>query len=68
MNSRLKQILHRYGPPLVAGIVIFGLWEALPRLFGVSALLIPPPSSVLRALWIIFDRGLLVGATLVTLF
>ncbi|MFG1420728.1 ABC transporter permease [Roseixanthobacter liquoris] len=68
MNSRLKQILHRYGPPLVAGIIIFGLWEALPRLFGVSALLIPPPSSVLRALWIIFDRGLLVGATLVTLF
>lgn len=61
-------LLRRYAPATVAGLLLFGLWEALPRLFGVSALLIPPVSAVARALWSITERGLLIEATFVTLF
>ncbi|WP_454916782.1 ABC transporter permease [Xanthobacter sediminis] len=66
-SIRFKTLLTRFGPPLAAGIVLFGLWEALPRLFGVSALLIPPLSSVVAALWSLHERGLLWGATATTL-
>jgi NitT/TauT family transport system permease protein len=42
-------------------------WEILPVLFGVSKLLIPPPSAVASSLWTVFHRGLLVENFLITL-
>jgi NitT/TauT family transport system permease protein len=57
----------RYGPPLFGGIILFTTWELLPRLFNIPSLLLPPPSSVLRSLWVLYDRGLLIGNFVVTL-
>jgi len=64
---RSRILLERYGPPAVAGALLLCAWEFLPRVFGVSRLLIPPPSQVLAALWAIFDRGLLVENFAITL-
>jgi ABC-type nitrate/sulfonate/bicarbonate transport system permease component len=38
----------RAWPPLVLGAGIIGAWEAYVRLAGIDALLLPPPSAVLR--------------------
>jgi NitT/TauT family transport system permease protein len=67
MNSRIAALLERYAPPILGGIVILLAWEFLPALFKVSRLLLPPPSEVLRSLWLIYDRGLLVENFAVTL-
>jgi NitT/TauT family transport system permease protein len=68
MSSSARSLARRFLPPATAGIILLLSWEFLPALFDVSILLIPPPSAVLRSLWIIYDRGLLIEAMLVTLF
>jgi NitT/TauT family transport system permease protein len=65
---RSRFLIERYGPPAVAGFVLLAAWELLPPAFGVSKLLVPPPSSIAASLKIVFERGLLVENTLVTLF
>src|SRR5882757_4854027 len=67
MNARVVAILERYGPPILGGIVILLVWEFVPAIFKVSKLLLPPPSSIARSLWLIYDRGLPVENFLVTL-
>jgi len=67
MNTRTAALLERYAPPILGGILILLVWEFLPPLFHVSKLLLPPPSAVVRSLWLIYDRGLLVENFVVTL-
>lgn len=67
MNRVVSAAIGRYGPPLVGGVVLFTAWELLPRLFNIPSLLLPPPSSIFRSLWVLYDRGLLVGNFVVTL-
>jgi len=33
-------------PPLIFGIAVLGLWEAVVRLFGVPVVILPPPSAI----------------------
>lgn len=63
----LHASLLRYLPPLLGGVLLLLAWEFLPRAFNVSGLLLPPPSAVFRSLWLLYDRGLLVGNFLITL-
>lgn len=63
-----SKFVSRFLPPLVTGIVILLMWEFLPRLFGVSALLIPPLSQVAFALWNGLASGVIQEALAVTLF
>ena len=58
----------RFGPPAVAGAVLLLLWEFLPRLFGLSELLLPPVSKVAFALWVALERGIVAANFGVTLF
>jgi NitT/TauT family transport system permease protein len=67
MNSRLFMLLDRYAPPIFGGIAILLVWEYVPAFFHVSKLLLPSPSSVIGALWLIYDRGLLLENFLITL-
>jgi NitT/TauT family transport system permease protein len=67
MNARVAAALERYGPPILGGIVILLVWEFVPAIFNVSKLLLPPPSSIVRSLWLIYDRGLLIENFLITL-
>jgi NitT/TauT family transport system permease protein len=60
--------LRRYGPAIVTGLVLLTAWEVLPPLFGLSELLIPKASQVLRALWNQLERGLVFGNLAVTLW
>jgi NitT/TauT family transport system permease protein len=53
MNPRIAALLERYAPPILGGILILLAWEFLPAFFHVSKLLLPPPSSVVRSLWLI---------------
>ncbi|WP_431855242.1 ABC transporter permease [Azospirillum sp.] len=57
----------RIAPPLVTGIAILLLWEALPRVFGVSTLLIPPASAVFVALLQGIFSGVFLEALAVTM-
>ena len=59
--------LDRYAPPAAAGAVLLAAWEYLPSFFGMPVLLMPPPSSVARALWAAQERGLLLENALITL-
>ena len=59
--------LDRFAPPAAAGAVLLAAWEYLPSFFGVPVLLMPPPSSVARALWAAQERGLLLENALITL-
>lgn len=67
MNSRLFMLLDRYAPPIFSGMAILLVWEYVPAFFHVSKLLLPSPSSVVASLWLIYDRGLLLGNFLTTL-
>lgn len=67
MDPRTTALFERYAPPVLGGIVLLLMWEFVPALFNVSKLLLPPPSSVMRSLWIIYDRGILVDNFLTTL-
>ena len=66
-TMRPRLLLEQYGPPAIAGTLLLAAWEILPVFFGVSKLLIPPPSAVLSSLWTVFQRGLLVENFLITL-
>ncbi len=66
-NARMAALFARYAPPVIGGVVLLLAWEFIPAFFNVSKLLLPPPSSVARALWLIYDRGLLVDNFLITL-
>src|SRR5689334_12832228 len=66
-GQRARALLERYSPPVLGGIVLLLAWEYVPAFFGVSKLLLPPPSSIARSLWTIYDRGILVDNFLVTL-
>lgn len=59
--------LDRCAPPAAAGAVLLAAWEYLPSFFGMPVLLMPPPSSVARALWAAQERGLLLENALITL-
>jgi NitT/TauT family transport system permease protein len=42
MNARAADL----APPLLFGIAVLALWEALVRLFGVPTIILPPPSAI----------------------
>ena len=67
MSLRLHSLVSRYGAPIAGGVLILLAWEFLPALFNVSKLLLPPPSAVVRSIWLVYDRGLLIGNFLITL-
>jgi NitT/TauT family transport system permease protein len=67
MSNRLNAAMARYGAPIAGGVVILLAWEFLPALFNVSKLLLPPPSAVIRSMWLVYDRGLLLPNFIVTL-
>jgi NitT/TauT family transport system permease protein len=60
--------LWRHGPALVTGVLLVAAWELVPRVFGVSELLLPPASAVGRALVDQLRRGLILDNLLVTLW
>jgi NitT/TauT family transport system permease protein len=67
MRGRPAAFFSRYLPPLMAGIIILAVWEYVPAYFNVSKLLLPPPSSIARSIWLVYQRGLLVDNFVVTL-
>jgi NitT/TauT family transport system permease protein len=67
MNKNMSAIVGRYLPPLIGGAVLLLVWEMLPRLLSIPSLLLPPPSSVAKSLWLLYDRGLLIDNFTVTL-
>ena len=67
MHARTAALFYRYAPPLMGGIFILMVWEYVPAYFNVSKLLLPPPSSILHSLWLVYQRGLLVDNFVVTL-
>ena len=67
MNTKLSALVARYLPPLLGGVILLALWESLPRLLNIPSLLLPPPSSVAKSLWLLYDRGLLINNFAVTL-
>lgn len=67
MRARALTTVQRYGPPAVAGIAFLAAWEFLPRLLGISPLLLPSPVAVARSAALIHERGLLVDNFLITL-
>lgn len=68
MADRLFALPERYGPSVLAGIIILLVWEYVPAALGVSKLLLPAPSSVISALWQLQVRGLLMENFLITLY
>ncbi len=46
MSVRVADLI----PPLVFGLVVLALWEAVVRLFGVPAIILPPPSAIVARL------------------
>lgn len=47
-EKKKESFWKKFLPPLVAGIVIFGGWELLVHIFNVSALVLPPPSTIIK--------------------
>ena len=67
MNRGIPATITRYLPPLIGGIVIVLAWEFLPRIFNIPTLLLPPPTLVFKSVWLLYDRGLLLGNFAITL-
>lgn len=67
MKWTIPAMITRYLPPLIGGIVIVLAWEFLPRIFNIPTLLLPPPTLVFKSVWLLYDRGLLVGNFAITL-
>jgi len=60
-----RQPFWKIAAPLLVGVVFLALWEALVRIFGIRAFILPPPSAVAVSLWI--DGPSLMGSLWVTL-
>ncbi|OZI44281.1 ABC transporter permease [Bordetella genomosp. 4] len=63
----MRQVLSRRVLPVVLLIVLLGTWELVVRQAGISALVLPAPSAVVRTLWTTLSSGYLwphIGATL----
>lgn len=63
----MRQVLSRRVLPIVLLIVLLGAWELVVRQAGISALVLPAPSAVVRTLWTTLSTGYLwphIGATL----
>jgi NitT/TauT family transport system permease protein len=67
MKWTMPAMITRYLPPLIGGIAIVLAWEFLPRIFNIPTLLLPPPTLVFKSVWLLYDRGLLVGNFAITL-
>ena len=67
MKWTIPAMITRYLPPLIGGIAIVLAWEFLPRIFNIPTLLLPPPTLVFKSVWLLYDRGLLVGNFAITL-
>jgi NitT/TauT family transport system permease protein len=67
MNRTIPAMITRYLPPLIGGIAIILAWEFLPRIFNIPTLLLPPPTLVFKSVWLLYDRGLLLGNFAITL-
>ncbi|CAM4028974.1 ABC transporter permease [Bordetella muralis] len=63
----MRQVLSRRVLPIVLLVVLLGAWELVVRKAGISALVLPAPSAVVRTLWTTLSTGYLwphIGATL----
>ena len=63
----MKQMLSRRALPIALLVVLLGAWEFVVRQAGISALVLPAPSAVVRTLWVTLSTGYLwphIGATL----
>jgi NitT/TauT family transport system permease protein len=67
MNWGIPATITRYLPPLIGGVAIVLAWEFLPRIFNIPTLLLPPPTLVFKSVWLLYDRGLLLGNFAITL-
>ena len=68
-SSYAASILVRFAVPLLFGLSLIALWEALVRHFEVSPIILPPPSTVFATfvastdiLWLDFKQTVLKGA------
>jgi NitT/TauT family transport system permease protein len=50
MNRALAQRLESFGPALVVGAAVFGVWELAVRALDIKEFLLPRPTSILGAL------------------
>jgi NitT/TauT family transport system permease protein len=66
-RARSRILAERIAPPLVSGVLLLAVWEFVPAAFGVSKLLIPPPSAIAVSLKVTAERGLILDNLLVTL-
>jgi ABC-type nitrate/sulfonate/bicarbonate transport system permease component len=64
-STRQLQQVANYGPAIVLIITLLALWEIVVRAGGISAHLLPAPSSIGQALWENWDT--IWGHTLQTL-
>jgi len=63
----MKQMLSGRALPIALLVVLLGAWEFVVRQAGISALVLPAPSAVVRTLWVTLSTGYLwphIGATL----
>ena len=63
----MKRMLSRRALPIALLVVLLGAWEFVVRQAGISALVLPAPSAVVRTLWVTLSTGYLwphIGATL----
>jgi NitT/TauT family transport system permease protein len=61
----IARVWREFGPPILLTVLIIGGWEAVMRIFRVSEILVPRPSSILHAL---IDRSdILIDASRTTL-
>ena len=65
MTAPLLRRLARIAAPIVIGLVVLAVWEAVVRIKGVAPYVLPTPSAIAASLWT--DGPSLFGSLLVTL-
>ena len=65
VTALLLRRLARIAAPIVIGLVVLALWEAVVRIKGVAPYVLPTPSAIAASLWT--DGPSLFGSLLVTL-